>query len=70
MTYTKINIYERHAQYTERTALSQTGGYSATLNENRSNIYFYLFLFFFYLKLQKKKEQNRTILLMTVYTQT
>ena len=42
---------------TPNVALSQTGGHSATLIENSSNIYFYLFSILNY-----KREQNKRII--------
>ena len=36
---TFINVHERHAQLTERRALSQKGGHSATLTENSKYIF-------------------------------
>ena len=36
-THILINVHDRHAQYTARTAPFKTGGNSATLIENSSN---------------------------------
>ena len=40
-----IYVHKRQAQHTEWTAPFQTGGHSATLIEDSSNIYFTCFLF-------------------------
>ena len=55
------NAHQRHAQITEWTALSQTGGHSATLIENGSNIYFYLFSILNYKTEQKRKPNGQLI---------
>ena len=49
-----INGHEKHTQYTEWRALSQTDYHSAALIENGSDIHFYLFSI-----LIDKTEQNK-----------
>ena len=53
-THKLMNVHERPAKLTEWTALSQTGGHSATLIENSSNIYF----IYLYLTLKHNKPGN------------